>query len=1315
MIGTTLGAYELVAEVGKGAMATVYRAYQASMDRYVAIKVIHKAVSNDQQSMRRFQREAKLVARLEHPHILPVYDFDGTHSTPYIVMRLLESGSMRDVMRQRQLSLVETNMYIQQIASAVGYAHRQGIVHRDIKPSNIMLDKDGNAFVSDFGVARMIEGEQGDPVTLTGGVVGTAAYMSPEQGLGQGDVDHRTDIYALGVLLFRMATGVLPYSADNEVGIIIQHVNSPIPSVLDRQPDLPPALDDVIARAMAKEPENRYQTAGELASAVDSVLIGKPTEIQQPRRKTATDTQRLLVEQQKIVTAMVANITDYGDLIARQEGEEAARIATNALSTVFASVVGEYGGQVIARDKNALLALWGADVSREDDPERAVRAGLAMQNTLRELGAAMLEDENEPMPIRIGINTGQVLLRPGAEVGEFSASGPTITIARRLMQKADRTILITHDTYRYVRGIFEFVADDTIRVQSQRQRMKVYQVIADKPRTFFGHVTSGVSNTMIGRDAELKYLQDSYSLAIEDHETQSMTIVAEAGMGKTRLLFEFMTWVDLQPEHVHYFAGRATPAMTHRPYALLRNMLAYRFSIYDSDSPEQVRSKLEAGLEGLVPDSGPETAHYIGQLVGFDFSGSPYLLGNDPQELMRQARQLILRLVELLATQRPTIIELEDIHWADNASLDLLTDLISTYDELMLVVVCSARPTLYDRRPTWGSGIDLHARLDLRPLSKRDSRLLVREALHQADHIPKDLRNLIVDRAEGNPYFVEELVKVLIEDKVIQKHHDAWTIHTDRLAKLPLPPTLAVLLQTRLDSLLAPEMVVLQRASVVGRVFWDNAIAALDVVDDLELPEVNATLETLIANEYIYMRETSAFAAHTEYIFASNMLRDVVYSTLVENQRQAYHAAIAEWLLANSGDRTAEYIMLVAEHYENADMADKAAEALQHSGEQAMQISAYKEALDFFNRARALIPSNERVRHGHLHTRLAEIRIELSDYTTAAADFEAALVIFRDIRDDGGIARCLNGLGTIYRVYGDSRIAARYHQESLTIFREIRDDAGIGAALTNLGLVAHTHGDHQRELAHYQESLIIYRELSDRLGVARTLNYMGLAERALGQFDEARRHLESALSLFKEIGNQRGIATCYYGLGLVSHTLERYPVAWRYCEESLNRFRETNNRWGIASCQGELGQLSWKNNDRESAHQYFTESLRLFREIGNRQGITTCLIGLGNIASEPSTARQRYHEALVEATLSGNLPGALLALTGLAELYLQADETARAAELLGLVLAHPAANVDVVAAARPLRDALPAEAEDAYQGGKSLELEATVKVILDHD
>ncbi|MBZ0275177.1 MAG: protein kinase, partial [Anaerolineae bacterium] len=296
MIGTRLGVYELIEEVGKGGMATVYRAYQPNVDRYVAVKVIHRSIAGDQQSLERFQREARLVARLEHPHLLPIYDYDGAHDPPYIVMRYLESGTLKDVLESGKLPPNEIAYMVRQIASALDYAHRQGVVHRDIKPSNIMVDADGNVFLTDFGIARMTQGGQG--LTQTGFTVGTPGYMSPEQGIG-GDVDGRADIYSLGVMVFEMVTRRLPYSADTPMAVILKHMNDPIPAASQIDDSITPEVDAVLAKVLAKKPEDRYQTAAAFAAALATALNADVNTTPTMLRMAAQQTIGVLVEKRQ--------------------------------------------------------------------------------------------------------------------------------------------------------------------------------------------------------------------------------------------------------------------------------------------------------------------------------------------------------------------------------------------------------------------------------------------------------------------------------------------------------------------------------------------------------------------------------------------------------------------------------------------------------------------------------------------------------------------------------------------------------------------------------------------------------------------------------------------------------------------------------------------------------------------------------------------------------------------------------------------------------------------------------------------------------
>ncbi|MBN1967040.1 MAG: serine/threonine protein kinase, partial [Anaerolineae bacterium] len=302
MIGTRLGSFLIVEEIGRGGMATVYRAVQEQVGRDVAVKVIHRAIALDATAVERFQREAQLIARLEHPHILPIYDYNPTTDPPYIAMRYLPTGTLKDILDRGQIPHAEVVFLFRQIAAALDYAHRQGVVHRDIKPSNILVDGDGNAFLTDFGVARMVESTQG--LTASGAAVGTPGYMAPEQGLGV-QVDGRADVYSLGVMLFEMLTGQPPYDAETPMAVILRHINEPIPSAHAVNPDLPAEIDDVIGRAMAKEPEGRYQTATEMVRDLARV-IGEGSDMTPLHLRRVAQETIAEIEERRIAASTIA-------------------------------------------------------------------------------------------------------------------------------------------------------------------------------------------------------------------------------------------------------------------------------------------------------------------------------------------------------------------------------------------------------------------------------------------------------------------------------------------------------------------------------------------------------------------------------------------------------------------------------------------------------------------------------------------------------------------------------------------------------------------------------------------------------------------------------------------------------------------------------------------------------------------------------------------------------------------------------------------------------------------------------------------------
>jgi serine/threonine protein kinase len=276
LTGTTLGKYQIVERRGRGGMATVYKAYHPRLARYVAVKVLHSHLAEGQDFLGRFEREARAVATLRHPHIAQAYDFDVEGEIYYLVMEFIDGQSLEEKLaelskRGEQLPLAETAQIIHQVAEALDYAHQQGMLHRDLKPSNVLLDRQGQAFLVDFGIARMLSGTQ---YTSTGELLGTPAYMSPEQGLGK-TLTSATDIYSLGVMLYEMVTGRVPFDADTPYGVIHKHINDPLPPPRQLRPDLPEALVQVLVTALAKDPGERYHSAGEMARALEWALAQK--------------------------------------------------------------------------------------------------------------------------------------------------------------------------------------------------------------------------------------------------------------------------------------------------------------------------------------------------------------------------------------------------------------------------------------------------------------------------------------------------------------------------------------------------------------------------------------------------------------------------------------------------------------------------------------------------------------------------------------------------------------------------------------------------------------------------------------------------------------------------------------------------------------------------------------------------------------------------------------------------------------------------------------------------------------------------------
>ena len=1020
--------------------------------------------------------------------------------------------------------------------------------------------------------------------------------------------------------------------------------------------------------------------------------------------------------ERRMVTMLFSDVKGSTALATELDPEEMLELLNGAFEFLIEPVY-RYEGTLAHILGDAILAFFGAPIAHEDDPERACRAALEMIAGAQQYAARLARERGiRGFNVRVGINTGLVVL---GELGsdlrmEYTAVGDAINLAARMEQNAPAGgILISHDTYRHVRGLFEMTAQPPLVVKGFANPVQTYLLQRARPRAFriATRGIEGVETRMVGRDAEFLILQNAFRDAVEEARTRIVTIVGEAGVGKSRLIYEFDNWIQLRPEEVYRFKGRATAGALAAPYGVIRDIFTNRFDILESDSAAAALAKFRAGMAGILE---PDKADLVGQMVGFDFAAAgsaavQALLGNP--SFNQLATAYMAQFARAIVRRQPALLLLEDLHWADDSSLDLIWRLATELPAAPLLIVAVTRPTLFERRPNWGEGQEAHVRLELRSLSRRACLELVEEILQRAPHVPAELRDLIVEGAEGNPFYVEELIKMLIEDRVIVTGAGQWSVALDRLAQVRVPPTLTGILQARLDALPAGEKALLQRAAVVGRLFWDDTVRALSAGNaawgEGETNVFRATLDTLRNRELVFRRERSAFAGTVEHAFKHSLLRDVIYETVLLKLRRKYHSQVAGWLEAHAGERLSEFLRPIAGHYELAGEGLKAAGYLRRAGEKAVKVSAYRDAQADFERALRLLPSPPAslpsVGEGGLRPSPpaplphvgegSEVRaaalvglgltlLRLSDYPAAAARLEEGLALAQAAGERQIEAAALTALGETGWRQGAYDAAEQRLAAGLAAAQACGDQAGMALAAHQLGWVAYRRGQHAQAGRWAEESRTWYSEIGDRQGIAAALNELGIIAFGQNEPAAAQRHFTASLTLCQAIGDRRGTANALNNLGMA------------------------------ASRQG-----AW-----EEERAYYEQCRGIYEEIGERAGVVIALLNLGELCVDQGLDAEAWtylRAALREAVAIHTPLNVLYVLIQAARLRYRAGASERAAELLGLVLHHPASDSGIAqesaieTALAGLRQALPAaQLEAALACGAGLDLAQVVAEIM---
>lgn len=692
----------------------------------------------------------------------------------------------------------------------------------------------------------------------------------------------------------------------------------------------------------------------------------------------------------KRVSVLFMDVVGSTTLAQHLDPEEVHEIMDGALLR-FTALVQQQGGKVLQYAGDSMLCAFGADVAAEDDAERAVRAGLAViAAARREAAEVERRHGHRGFDVRVGVHTGPVLLGGGVDA-EGSIRGMTVNVAARMEQSAPPgTLRISQDTYRQVTGLFECEPQPPITVKGRDEPILTHLVRGPSPKAFRPRTrgVEGVDTPMLGRDAPWQQLLRAHARALAGGGPVRVSLLAEAGMGKTRLLAEYETWLLAQPEPWRAWRARAVPHSAVQPYGLLRELLAPACGVQESHGAAEAAAQFEAaamralagagdadgadGADGAAvtmaapaAESHEAAVHVLGHLLGLAFEHSPHVrhLLDDERQRRHRAFLAARDLIAALSAPALPLLLLEDLHWADDGSLEFVQQWSRTGAATAAargLALGLARPALLQRRPGWHDAVEPPDVLVLEPLPDATLRELAQRLLAPLEPVPGPLLDLLVQRAEGHPFYLEELVKMLFDDgaiTVVEPGADGaasgprWRLVPERLVATRVPGTLAGIVQARLDSLPPVERAALQEASVLGLVFWDAAVAALDARAPQALPPLSG--RGLI-------RRTGPVdsGAMQAYAFAHQVLHQVTYDSVLLRLRRELHERAARWLAGLDTARAGDYLALAAHHFEQAEQPVLAAEYHLRAAEHALPRFAHGAAVAAADAVLRLVPDS---------------------------------------------------------------------------------------------------------------------------------------------------------------------------------------------------------------------------------------------------------------------------------------------------------------------------------------------------------------------
>ena len=900
----------------------------------------------------------------------------------------------------------------------------------------------------------------------------------------------------------------------------------------------------------------------------------------------------LPAEERKLVTAVFCDLVGSTARSESLDVEDVKELVSPYHARVRAELEG-HGGTFEKFSGDAILALFGAPRAHEDDPERAVRAALAVRRALGELNA---EDEWLDLHFRIGVNTGEALVMLDARPseGEWSAAGDVMNTAARIESAAPVDgILVGEQTYRATSDVFEYRDAEPIAAKGKSEPVSVWEVVGEKETV----ATPATESRLVGRDAELEQLAGFGEAMLEAGRPGIATVLGSPGIGKSRLLAEVANRLDERCAPSAVYRGRCLSYGEGITYWPVNEILKEAAGILHDDDPETSAAKLRDLLEGL-PTTDADQLRTIAAAIA-NLSGVPTTpQGTYSAEQVTQAELHwgLRRLFELLAARRPTILLVEDLHWAEPTLLELLRFIGESSEAVPLLVLGSARPEARELDAVVFTSNGNRFAVELDALGADASEALIGELLPET--ASKAARETVLRSAGGNPLFLEETVRMLDEQGALAG---------DEPAELGVPATLQALISSRLDGLPGQEKRLAQNAAVIGTVFWPGAVSHLEGTQD----GVETGLAELERRDLVRLAARSTIAGQSEYAFKHVLIRDVAYGQLPKRRRSVLHARVAEWVerLPSGID---ELVEIIAYHFEQAcllamDLArpeeppptEAAVAMLTRAGERAEGREGIREADRFYARALELVADETSGVALDLRLRRGRMLIAQGDLRTASQQLADVAEEALDLGRDDLRAEALLGLANIDWKQG----RAAESSERLAEARRLGSALGAGELAVRVAYLAANNrgwfeGDSEAAIGDFRRALDIAAAIDNRALRIEGHMRLGAFLFNLGRIAEADAELSIAVELAGQMGSHRDEARATSMLGLYRYYLGDIDEAERIAVQALDWLERTCDSYLQVQNLRELARYALARDDPELAERRLREALPLALEGG---------------------------------------------------------------------------------------------------------------------